>query len=94
MDTKQRSLFLLLQAEDANESYVGGSQEFAEGERREAESPGDETACLTVSKESPNQRFHRGKRKEVKAKHSRKEGVMGLGNLRKIQGEIFMLSTS
>lgn len=36
-----------------------------------------------LSKENPNQRFHSGKRKELKVKHIRKEGLTGLGNLKR-----------
>lgn len=35
------------------------------------------------SKENPNQRYHSGKRKEVKATHTRKGGLKGLGNLKR-----------
>lgn len=40
-----------------------------------------------VSKESPNHRNHSGKGKEERAKHTRKERLTGVGNLKKIKDE-------
>lgn len=40
-----------------------------------------------VSQESPHERPHSGRRKDVKAKHIRKEGLIGTGNPKKNQRE-------
>lgn len=41
--------------------------------------------CGPRSKDSPNQSHHSGKRKEIKGKHIKKEGLTGLRHLRKIE---------
>ena len=45
----------------------------------------EEVICGPRSKDSPNQSYHSGKRKEMKTKHIGKEGPTGLGNLDKNQ---------
>lgn len=46
-----------------------------------------------LSKENPNQRYHSGKRKEVKVKHIRKEGLTGLGNLKRRRTQYLVIRT-
>lgn len=51
-------------------------------EKLEARRP-EELICGPRNKDSPNQSYHSGKRKEMKAKHIRKEGLTELRHRKK-----------